>query len=272
MEIRQQWFVCGKLYFSCCCGFLLFRRGCHFSWQSFSVARDTYMYTFLKECGHTWARPLQNVVWVIRCRNGPRCVRGVHSHLDSQSCPLVWSPISNRSERGLCSTFTCLFYHSTVYFWCSALKLKVACGPYWQEKNKKVESMSNGGKKNSGNIFKEGLVILGGLLWADVRFDVTERPQDSQCPLMLPARYFCQCSVFRAGHPMWCSCLWLKSTVVCRTEQQWSKWSETANNNIRWRTRIFNCDPFRETQKRLLFRSISRRFKWYHWICRVFKR
>lgn len=256
MEIRQRWFVCGKLYFSCCCGFLLFRRGCHFSWQSFSVARDTYMYTFLKECGHTWARPLQNVVWVIPSRDGPRCVRG---------CIHTWTGRAVRSCGALLATGlngACVplspacFTIQQFYFWCSALKLEVAWRPYWQEKNKKVGSMSNGGKKNSGNIFKEGLVILGGLLWADVRFDVTERPQDLQCPLMLPARYFCQYSVFRAGHPMWCSCLWLKSTVVCRTEQQWSKWSETANNNIRWQTHIFNCDPFRETQKKRLLSDL----------------
>lgn len=72
---------------------------------------------------------------------------------------------------------------------------------YWQEENKKVESMSNGGKKNSGNIFKEGLVILGGLLWADVRFDVTQRPQDLQRPLMLPARYFLPVQCFQGRAP-----------------------------------------------------------------------
>lgn len=66
--------------------------------------------------------------------------------------------------------------------------------------------MSNGGKKSSGNIFEEGLVILGGLLWADVSFDVRVWPQELQPPLMLPARYFCQYSVYRARHPMWCSC------------------------------------------------------------------
>lgn len=131
--------------------------------------------------------------------------------------------VNKRAEQGPCFTFPCLFRCTVLHFWCSTLKLKVTCKTYWQETNKKGESMSNGGKKSSGNIFEEGLVILGGLLWADVSFDVRVRPQELQPPLMLPARYFCQYSLYRARHPMWCSCPWLKSTVVSGKEQSGQK-------------------------------------------------
>lgn len=74
--------------------------------------------------------------------------------------------------------------------WRSTLKHKVAWEPFWQEREEKVWVMS-GRKRSMANALKERPVILGGLLWADVSFDATVRPQELQLPVMLPAGYFC---------------------------------------------------------------------------------
>lgn len=43
MGIGTACFMRMEIYFSCCCGFLLFARGCHLRWHSFIVAKETYV-------------------------------------------------------------------------------------------------------------------------------------------------------------------------------------------------------------------------------------
>lgn len=100
-----------------------------------------------------WSHMAQTTFWSgLSDRSSKWCI-----HTCTWSRPLVIGShgrhVNKRSEQGLCFTFPC----TVLYFWRSTLKLKVACKTYWQETNKKGESMSNGGKKSSGNIFRGGV-------------------------------------------------------------------------------------------------------------------
>lgn len=54
-------------HYTCYCSyFFLFRRGCQLINWTFNLDQETFAYTLLKDCGHMWARPPLNVVWVIR--------------------------------------------------------------------------------------------------------------------------------------------------------------------------------------------------------------
>ena len=89
--------------------------------------------------------------------------------------------------------------------------------------------MSNGWKREESmaNVFEE----LGGLRWADVRFDATVRPQELQLPLMLPAGYFCHSVQRLQGKAPYVGFMSLIEVKSCKWKA--IEWSETTNNNIR---------------------------------------
>lgn len=176
----------------------------------------TYMYTFLEECGHIWPRPHSEVVWVIGAQNGAftPALGAVHLWSDHTGGMLI---------KGL--NRACVLLSPAQYFISDVLpwNSKWHARHIDRKRTRKEKVWVTVERRAREIFFEEGLVILGGLLWPDVSFDVTVRPQELQPPLMLPARYFCQYSVYRARHSMWCSCPWLKSTVVSGKQQSGQK-------------------------------------------------
>lgn len=102
--------------------------------------------------------------------------------------------ISKEIVTKACDFYCCLF-HLKGLEWCvkhifDALKHKVTCEPYWQEKNKREESMSNGWKKeqHGKNIWRQE--ILGGLLGQMSALMHNILPWEFQLPLTLSAGSF----------------------------------------------------------------------------------
>ncbi len=54
--------------------YLSLHRRYYLSWQPFSVAQDRLLFPLLNECGHMWARPPPNVVWMTGSQMSPQCI------------------------------------------------------------------------------------------------------------------------------------------------------------------------------------------------------